>query len=108
MPRIDAYLENLERHDARALLLESGRPIRLELGPESRNLRKSCTTEEILALVHEVMDADARRKFVIDGHARFAYRSPAVGPVSVAVERRGEQLRCEVSRAPGPRESTSD
>lgn len=108
MPRIDAYLENLDRHEARSLVLASGQPIQLEAGGENKSLRKSCTSDEILALVQEIMDADARRSFVVENRARFAYRSPTVGPVSVEVERRGGQLRCEICRAPGAREPTGE
>jgi len=104
MPRIDAYLENLARHGARTLILASGRPVQLGIGDETKSLRKSCTAEEILALVHEIMDADARRGFVVASRARFAYRSLSVGPVTVEVERQGSLLRCEVALAPGARE----
>jgi Tfp pilus assembly ATPase PilU len=106
MARIDTYLGNLERHRARGLVLASGQPIQLDLGDDQRKLlRKSCSEDEILTLVHELMDAEQRRQFVVEAQVRFAYRSPQVGPVTVEVERRGDQVRCEVTRARGTRES---
>ena len=106
MARIDTYLGNLERHRARGLVLASGQPIQLDLdGDEQKLLRKTCSEDEILTLVHELTDAEQRRRFVVDSRVRFAYRSAQVGPVTVEVERRGDQVRCEITRARGTRES---
>ncbi len=104
MPRIDLYLENLDRHQAEAMVLASDQPIQLELDGETRRLRKTCTADEIMVLVDEVMDAGNKHQLVVDSRTRFAYRSDAAGPVSIQIERRGGGLRCEISRAPGARE----
>jgi Tfp pilus assembly ATPase PilU len=109
MARIDTYIGNLDRHRARGLVLASGQPIQLDLdGDERKLLRKSCSADEILTLVHELMDAEDRRRFVVDSRARFAYRSGLVGPVTVEVERRGDQVRCEIRRARGTRETVEN
>jgi len=106
MARIDTYLGNLDRHHARGLVLTSGQPIKLELaGDELKLLRKSCSADEILTLVHELMDTEQRRQFVVEAEVRFAYRSPQVGPVTVDVIRHGDQVRCEIRRARGTREA---
>ncbi|MBN2360214.1 MAG: hypothetical protein JXR83_12250 [Deltaproteobacteria bacterium] len=109
MARIDTYLGNLERHRAHGLLLASGQPIQLDLDDGERKvLRKSCSADEILTLVHELLDTEQRRQFVVDSRLRFAYRSAQTGPVTVEVERRGDQVRCEITRAPGTREAVEE
>jgi Tfp pilus assembly ATPase PilU len=102
--RIDTYLDNLERHRAQGLVLGADQSVQLLVDGEVRRLRKTCSTDEILTLVHEVMDAATRRQFVVDGSARFAYRHPTAGPLSIAVERSAAGLRCEVQRVRGRRE----
>ena len=104
MPRIDTYLDNLERHGAQALRLTAGQPIQLLIGDQRKMLRKTCTDDEILTLVHEIMDPGDRRTFVVQGAVRFAYRSPTAGPVAVEVERSANQITCAIVRAPGTRE----
>jgi Tfp pilus assembly ATPase PilU len=106
MARIDTYLGNLDRHRARGLVLTSGQPIQLDLDGENHKLlRKSCSADEILTLVHELMDTEQRRQFVVEAQVRFAYRSQQAGPVTVDVTRHGDQVRCEITRARGTREN---
>ncbi|MFH1807819.1 MAG: hypothetical protein ABIJ09_03685 [Pseudomonadota bacterium] len=105
MARIDLYLDNLERHGAQALILGTDQPVQLIVDGEVRRLRKSCASDEILTLVHEIMDATVRHQFVVDGNARFAYRHPTAGPVSIEVTRSAAGLRCEIQRSRGRREA---
>lgn len=104
MARIDTYLDNLDRHGAHGLILGTDQPVQLLVEGEVRRLRKTCSSDEILTLVHEIMDAAERRQFVVDASVRFAYRHPTAGPLTIAVERSAAGLRCEVQRVRGRRE----
>lgn len=104
MPRIDVYLENLDRHQARGLLLVSDQPVRLLYDGGERLLRKSCTAEEILTLAQEVMGANDRRRFVVLDQVQFPYRVEALGALSISLERTPTEVRCLVTRSPGSRE----
>ena len=104
MPRIDVYLENLPRHHAHSMVLVADQPILLQQKNDTQRLRKSCTGDEILTLVHEILDSAQRKQLVVDGELRFAYRSDSAGPVQVKVVRQASGVRCELRRARGRRE----
>lgn len=106
MPRIDVYLENLDRYQAKTMILACDATIRLETDGQTKHLRKTCDNDEIQILLHEIMDRPTRKQLLVDGEVRCAYRDGPCGPVSLWVQRRQDGgLRCEISRAPGTRET---
>ena len=105
MAAIDIYLQNLDRHQARAMILSSDETIQLEQEGQTKHLRKTCSTDEIQVLLHEVMDGATRKELLLNGEARCAYRDGPCGPVSLQVQRRQDGgLRCKIIHAPGKKQ----
>lgn len=106
MAAIDVYLQNLDRHQAHMMVLASDETIQLEKDGQTKHLRKTCSTDEIQVLLHELMDSATRKRLLLEGEARCAYRDGPCGPVSLKVQRRQDGgLHCEITRAPGSRET---
>ncbi len=96
MLRIDFYVQHLLRHNADAVDLISGKPVRFRFPTGARESNKPLTHVQLERMIEEAAPPAALQELEGSRKARFLYRSSAGIAVTVRMETRDAQLRVRI------------
>ena len=94
--RIDAYVNHLQKHSAREVVLESGKPALFRFPAGDRSANTKIPHEQLQALVREVATAANLTQLEHEARTSFRYGAPGGAKVKVSVfelEGRGWRIR---------------
>ncbi len=101
MARIDSVIERLFRESAIEMLFESGSGIRVRTAQGfSPVVKQPLTTQQVIGAFSEIVPADLKPEFPVEGTTEFAYAAPA-GAVNIRFEKTNGIVRAVVTRGGG-------
>ncbi len=93
---IDRMLAAIRREAGEELLLETGKPIRIKTGDQTRTiLAQDVRPDQVVGLLRDVAPADVSAGLHEDGASSFDYDAPT-GPFTIFVSRKGAKLDAHV------------